>query len=232
MVGRQLVLYLGGDIITMDGGRPHYVEAVVEKDGKIIFVGTRDEAIKQYEHARIIDLKGNTMLPAFLDPHSHFMSAVMMVNQVNVAAPPVGTASNISQIIEKLKTYQEQKHVPEDGWVVGWGYDQDLLEEKRHVTRKDLDVAFPRRKVMLIHVSMHGAVLNSAALKWAGIDASTETPAGGVIARFPDSKEPAGLLMEMAYIPVFAKLPQPGEAEMLGLMKPAQMIRQQRLHAG
>jgi len=218
------VLYYNGDIITMDGDTPQYAEAVVEKDGKIAFVGSKSEAQKKFANARMIDLKGNTMLPGFLDPHSHFMSAIRMVNQVNVAAPPVGTATNIPQIIEKLKAFVEEKHIPEDGWVLGWGYDQDLLDEKRHITKVDLDKAFPKRKVLIIHVSMHGAVLNSQALKWAGVDANTKTPDGGVIARMPNSNEPAGLLMETAYIPVFAKLPQPSEAEMLDLMKPAQMM--------
>ena len=218
------VLYYGGDIITMNGDTPQYAEAVVEKDGKIAFVGSKAEAQKKFSKARMIDLKGNTMLPGFLDPHSHFMSALRMVNQVNVAAPPVGTAKNIPQIIEKLKAFQEEKHIPEDGWILGWGYDQDLLDEKRHITKVDLDKAFPKRKVLIIHVSMHGAVLNSQALKWAGIDASTKTPDGGVIARMPNSNEPAGLMMETAYIPIFAKLPQASESEMLDLMKPAQMM--------
>ena len=221
---KPAVLYYGGDILTMDGDTPQYAEAVVEKDGKIAFVGSKAEAQKKFANARMIDLKGNTMLPGFLDPHSHFMSAIRMVNQVNVAAPPVGTATNIPQIIEKLKAFVEEKHIPEDGWVIGWGYDQDLLDEKRHITKVDLDKAFPKRKVLIIHVSMHGAVLNSQALKWAGVDANTKTPDGGVIARMPNSNEPAGLLMETAYIPVFAKLPQPSEAEMLDLMKPAQMM--------
>ncbi len=219
------VIYHGGDILTMDGPQPSYAEAVVTQGEKIVFVGRKDAAMGKYgSNARLIDLKGNTMLPGFLDPHSHFMSALRMVNQVNVAAPPMGTATSIPQIIEKLKGYQEEKHVPEDGWIIGWGYDQDLIEEKRHITKKDLDAAFPKRKVMLIHISMHGAVLNSQALKWAGIDENTQTPAGGVIARMPGSNEPAGLLMEMAYVPVFAKLPQPSEPEMLDLTKPAQMM--------
>ncbi|PHS32931.1 MAG: amidohydrolase [Sulfurovum sp.] len=218
------VLYYNGDIITMDGDTPQYAEAVVEKDGKISFVGSKEDAQNKFANARMIDLKGNTMLPGFLDPHSHFMSAIRMVNQVNVAAPPVGTATNIPQIIEKLKAFSEEKHIPEDGWILGWGYDQDLLDEKRHITKVDLDKAFPKRKVLIIHVSMHGAVLNSKALKWAGVDTNTKTPDGGVIARMPNSTEPAGLMMETAYIPIFAKLPQPSETEMLDLMKPAQMM--------
>ncbi len=88
---QPVVVYYNGDIITMDGDTPQYVEAVAQKDGKIDFIGTKADALKKYgKHVRLIDLKGNTMLPGFLDPHSHFMSAVRMVNQVNVAAPPPG----------------------------------------------------------------------------------------------------------------------------------------------
>jgi predicted amidohydrolase YtcJ len=71
---------------------------------------------------------------------------------------------------------------------------------------------------------MHGAVLNSKALEWAEIDENTRTPEGGVIARLPGGNKPAGLLMEMAYMPVFGKLPQPAEDEMMNLMESAQMM--------
>jgi predicted amidohydrolase YtcJ len=226
----QLTIYFGGDILTMDGNKPEYAGAVVEHEGIIVYVGDKADAMAKYQaqadatELRKVDLKGKTMLPGFLDPHGHFMSAILMVKQVNVAAPPVGTATNIAQIIDKLKTYQQENNIADDEWLVGWGYDQDLIDEKRHVTKKDLDAAFPNHKVMLIHVSMHGAVLNSQALTWAGVDENSETPAGGVIARFPGTNDPAGLLMEMAYIPVMEKLPEPDEAEMLELMEPAQMM--------
>ena len=75
-----------------------------------------------------------------------------------------------------------------------------------------------------MHVSLHGGVLNSQGLKWAGVSRETLTPPGGIIARGPDGKEPEGLLMETAFLPVFAKLPQPSEAEMLELLKPGQMM--------
>ncbi len=218
-------LYFGGDIITMDGDEPAYVEAVIERDGKIIYVGDKAGAVNNFAGKTIeVNLEGKTMLPGFLDPHGHFMSALMMVNQVNVASPPVGTVKNIPQMIEKLKAYQKEKNIPKGGWIVGWGYDQDLLDEQRHITKKDLDAAFPDNKVLIVHVSMHGAVLNSKALEWANIDKNTRTPAGGIIARMPGSTEPAGLLMEMAYLPVMEKLPQPDDEEMLELMKPAQMM--------
>jgi len=224
----QQTLYFGGDIITMEGATPAYVEAVLERDGKIFFAGDKANAsvyLSDKDFAgqtNEVDLAGNTMLPGFIDPHGHFMSSLMMVNQVNVAAPPVGNATSIEQIIDKLRAYQQENNVNDGGWLVGWGYDQDLIKEMRHITKVDLDAAFPQHKVLIIHVSMHGAVLNSKALEWANIDANTPTPAGGIIARMPGTNEPAGLIMEMAYIPVYEKLPQPDEAQMLALMGQAQ----------
>ncbi len=218
-------LYFGGDILTMAGDRPAYAEAVLTDNGQITFVGNKQDALAACATTpTLVDLLGKTMLPGFLDPHSHFMSAVMMVNQVNVAAPPMGDAQDIPTILDKLAAFKAERQIADDDWLVGWGYDQDLLKERRHLTKQDIDARFPTNKVLIIHVSMHGAVLNSPALAWAGIDASTETPTGGIIARLPGSNEPAGLLMEMAYLPVFGKLPQPGDAELIDQMQAAQQI--------
>lgn len=217
-------LFFNGDILTMDGPDPVYAEAVVEQDGKISFVGAKTEAIESYPDASLHDLGGQTMLPGFLDPHGHFMFALNMVNQVNVANPPVGPVTDFPSTIAVLEAFKKERNIESGEWIVGWGYDQEGLAEGRHMTKTDLDTAFPDNKVMIIHVSGHGGVLNSAALEWAGIDESTETPAGGIIARLDGSNEPAGLLMETAYIPVFENLPQPSEAELLELMDEAQMM--------
>ena len=221
----QQTLYYGGDILTMEGDKPAYVEAVIVRDGKIIYTGDKASAVNNFAGETIkVDLKGKTMLPGFIDPHGHFMSAVLMVTQVNVASPPMGTVTDIASMIKKLQAFKTEKGIKDGEWIVGWGYDQDLLAEKRHITKLDLDKAFPNNKVLIIHISMHGGVLNSKALEWAGLDENSETPEGGIIARLPGSNEPAGLVMEMAYMPVFDKLPQPSEDEMMELMKSAQML--------
>ena len=218
-------IYLNGDILTMKGDRPNYAQAVAVKDGKIVFVGAKQQALKlKGDNTQIKDLQGKAMLPGFIDPHGHFMFALNMVNQVNVANPPVGPATDIPSTIAAIQAYQEKAKIPEGEWIVGWGYDAEGLKEGRQITKLDLDPAFPKHKVMLIHVSGHGAVLNSKALEFAGINANTATPAGGIIDRLPNSNEPAGLLMETAYLPVFEKLPQSSEAELLALMKPAQLM--------
>ncbi|MCK5777021.1 MAG: amidohydrolase family protein, partial [Bacteroidales bacterium] len=220
----QQTIYYGGDIITMEGDNPQYVEAVIEREGKIIYAGPKASAVNNFAGKTIeIDLKGKTMLPGFVDPHGHFMSAVLMVTQVNCASPPMGDVTDIPSVIKKLQEFKDSNSIKDGEWIVGWGYDQDLLAEKRHITKMDLDKAFPNNKVLIIHISMHGGVLNSKALEWAELDETSETPEGGVIARIPGTNEPAGLLMEMAYMPVFDKLPQPSEDEMMELMEAAQM---------
>lgn len=221
----QQTLYYGGDILTMTDDKPAYVEAVLVRNGKIIYTGDKASADYKFAGETIeVDLKAKTMLPGFIDPHGHFMSAVLMITQVNVASPPMGTVSDIASMIKKLQDFKAEKAIKDGEWIVGWGYDQDLLAEKRHITKVDLDQAFPNNKVLIIHISMHGAVLNSKALQWAGLDEHSETPKGGVIARLPANNEPAGLVMEMAYMPVFDKLPQPSEEEMMELMEAAQMM--------
>lgn len=219
------VIFHGGTILTMDGDSPSYAEAVAVKNGMIQFVGPTSSALKfRGGTTQVRDLGGKILLPGFIDAHSHFLFALNMVNQVNVANPPVGPAKDIPSTVSALKAYQAKAKVRPGGWIVGWGYDAEGLAEGRHITKDDLDPHFPDHKVMLIHVSGHGAVLNSKALAFAGIDANTKTPSGGVINRLPGGSEPAGLLMETAYLPVMERMPQPSQTEMLERMKPAQMM--------
>ncbi|MEO1856754.1 MAG: amidohydrolase [Rubritalea sp.] len=218
-------IYHNGSILTMDGEKASYVEAVAVKDGKILFAGLKEKAFAlKKDSTKLRDLEGKAMLPGFIDPHGHFMFALSMVNQANVSLPPVGPVTDIPSMVKQLEDHRNSKSIPEGEWIVGYGYDPNGLKEKRDATKADLDKAFPNHRVMVIHVSGHGAVLNSKALEWAKISSTTQTPPGGVIARMADGNEPAGLLMETAYLPVLENLPQPSERELLELMGPAQML--------
>ena len=92
------------------------------------------------------------------------------------------------------------------------------------MTAADLDAAFPDNPVFVQHVSLHGAVCNSAALARFKVTKETPTPAGGVIVRKPGTTEPEGLLMEAAWMPIFMNLPKPGEDELLKRFKEGQQI--------
>ncbi|GMG87163.1 amidohydrolase [Biformimicrobium ophioploci] len=219
------VIFFGGEILTMEGERPQYVNAVAIAEGRILFAGDRKGALAlRGEGTQMRNLRGRAMLPGFIDAHSHFMFALAMVNQVNIASPPVGKATDIASVISALKAFKAERGLADEDWIVGWGYDPDGLKEKRHITIEDLDPYFPDNKVMLIHVSGHGAVLNSRALEWAGIGENTAAPEGGVIARMPGGTRPAGLVMETAYLPILAKQPKPSEQELLELMDEAQAV--------
>lgn len=192
-------MYYGGEIITMVGNEPQYVEALVVRDGKIIFTGNEEDAMKAAGRGHVmVDLKGKTMVPGFIDSHSHFANAITIMGQANVSSPPVGGCTNIAGIVAELQKCKTENNIKDGEWVIGWGYDESQLNEKRHPTKADLDKAFPNNPVYIQHVSGHMGVANSLALDDGKIDAKTPDPAGGMILRLPGSKEPSGVLQEMA----------------------------------
>jgi predicted amidohydrolase YtcJ len=204
------VIYFGGDIVTVNDQQPT-VEALAVKDGKILAVGTRADLQKNYlgPQSRSVDLKGHALLPGFLDPHSHYIAAVPLATQVNVFAPPAGPGADPASIIVALKKFRDEHQVPRGAVIQAYGYDDSAMPAGKALTRYDLDKDFPDNPVVVGHVSMHGAVLNSAAMKKYGISAATRTVPGGVIVRKPGSQEPLGLVMETAFIPVLHQLPRP-----------------------
>lgn len=194
-------LYFNGNIITMDTDEPMYAEAIVEQDGKIAFVGTLKKAEKQFSNLNRIDLKGKTLLPGFIDPHSHFGMVSNTMGQVDLNPKPVGTVKNIDDILAELKKYKEEKNIPDGEWIFGWGYDDGELAEKRHPTKKDIDKVLPNNPVYLQHTSGHMGVANSLALKELKVNAETKNPEGGNIQRFPNTQDPTGLVQETAMYP-------------------------------
>jgi len=218
-------IYYGGDIITMEGDSATYAEAIAIKEGKIIFVGSKAEAEKMKSDSTTMnDLKGKTMLPGFLDAHSHYFNSLLVANQCKLYAPPSGTAKDVESIIAALKTYAEERKIPKGEMIIGYGYDDNVMPDGRLLNRDDLDKAFPDNPVRIDHVSMHGGVLNSLALKYYGIDANTKTPPGGVIVRKPGTNEPFGLIMETAFLPVFEKSEPMSPQQEIEFTKAGQML--------
>ena len=218
-------IYSGGDIVTVNDAQPS-AEAVAVKDGKILAVGTRAEVEKAHKGAvtKAVDLAGKTLLPAFIDPHSHYFSAISVANQVNIFAPPAGPAKDIPAIVAELKKFRDEKKIAKGVLIQAYGYDENTMPNGVGLTRDALDADFPDNPVLVGHVSMHGAVLNSAAMKLYGISAATKTPPGGVILRKKGSNEPSGLLMETAFLPIFSKLPKPTPEQEIAWSRAGQML--------
>ncbi|WP_409416720.1 amidohydrolase [Flavobacterium sp. PS2] len=219
------LIYFGGDIITMEGDQAQYVEAIAVKSGKILFVGSKAEAEKlKGSNTEMRDLKGKTLLPGFIDPHSHFLSSLAMNSQANCQPAPAGEANSVEGIIKALKKLKVDKKIPDGETIIGYGYDDNAMPNGRLLNRDDLDNAFPNNPVMVIHVSMHGVVLNSKSMAIYNINDKTPTVPGGIIVRKPGTNEPYGLIMEMSYLPIFAAMPKPSIETQLSQLKEGQMF--------
>ena len=202
-------MYFNGDILTMEGDSAQYVEALVVKEGKILYAGSKVEAMKQAgEGHTMVDLQGKTMLPGFIDGHSHLTNYADATLQADLNPPPIGKVQSIPDILATMKALKEKMGNSDTMLLVGFGYDPDQLKEKRHPTAAEIDALFPTNPVILKHASSHMLVANTAALKLVGISAATKDPSGGTILRKKGTQEPEGLVQEMAqapFIPVLAK---------------------------
>jgi predicted amidohydrolase YtcJ len=225
MTGDADTIFMNGDIVTIDNAQPT-AEAVAVKDGRIVAVGPRDTVVQQHRgwDTHVVDLDGKTLLPGFIDPHSHYINALTVASQVNVFAPPAGPGADVDAIVAELKNFRDTRNIPEGQLIMGYGYDETVMPGGRTLHREDLDRDFPNTPVMVGHVSLHGAVLNSAAMRKYGISADTVTPPGGVIVRKEGSTEPDGLVMETAFLPIFAALPKPTREQEAEWSIAAQML--------
>jgi len=215
----KTTVYLNGDVVTMNTQQPE-AEAVAVRNGKILAVGRADPVLSAAgNNAHIIDLKGRTLLPGFIDAHGHFGMSAMYMAFENIAAPPVGPVNNMADIQKILN--DKKATTPASEWILGRGYDEAYLAEGRHPNRADLDQVSTEHPIALVHVSAHFITCNSKCLELAGINASTQAPAGGVIRRIAGSNEPNGVLEEKALSKLLPFLPHDSE-QYLGLIEQAQ----------
>jgi predicted amidohydrolase YtcJ len=199
-------VYFGGDIITMEGDRATYAEAIAIKDGKIIFVGSKAEAEKMKgDSTAMNDLKGKTLFPGFIDGHAHFGGFPLQAIGAKILPPPDAGVSNIPSLQKTLKEWATPENIALTGWIFGAGYDESVMDEKRHPTKQELDQVSTQYPIIIIHISGHFCVMNSKGLEMMGITAKSKNPAGGVIRRMPGSNEPNGVLEELAAIPLYGK---------------------------
>lgn len=188
----DLVL-MNGRVVTLDP-EARIVQAVAVRDGRIIAVGA-DTDIEPLAGAdtRHIDLAGRTVTPGLLDAHNHFAAgALNELLLVGVSFPAVRRVADAVRLVG-----ERAAATPEGQWVVGRGWDEGKLAERRYLRAADFDSVTRGRPMWLTHTTGHYGVANSAALALAGIDRGTADPAGGSIERAPDGA-PTGVLKESA----------------------------------
>ena len=194
-------IYVGGDIVTINDAQPN-AEALAVKDGRILAVGGRSdiEDLHRGPDTKIVDLGGKDAAPEFhRRPLAlHQLAAGRQSGQGLCAA--VRPRQGRGCIIATIKSFAAQHNIPKGEMIMAYGYDDTVMPGGRLLNRDDLDAAFPDNPVRVDHVSMHGAVMNSLALKKYGYSADTVTPPGGVIVRKEGTNEPYGLIMESAFL--------------------------------
>ena len=158
----ETTLYFGGPIVTLE--EPQYAQALVERGGRIAYVGDREEAERLAgPGARRVDLEGRALLPAFVDPHSHLLACAYARLQV-----PLGECAGWGEIADRLSRHVQERDIPPGAWVKGTGYDQNALAEGAAPDRFCLDRACPNNPVVIQHASGHAGVFNTLALERLG----------------------------------------------------------------
>ena len=153
-------VYYNGDILTMEGDGPKYVEAVLVKDDKIAFVGGVQDALAQAgTNANMHDLKGHTLLPGFIDTWGHFALIAQDTFGVNVAYFSKNPPKTKQELIDKLR----KEGNPFNGWIIGTGYSEALLSDGA-ITLAELDKAFPKTPVLIENISTLTGIVNSCLL--------------------------------------------------------------------
>ncbi len=191
-------IYGGGTIRTMSERQT--TEAVLVDDARISAVGKYSELLRLAPDAEKIDLQGRTMLPAFIDAHSHLSSYAMSFLQV-----PLDECRTFAEIAGRIENFVKTNRVKPGEWIVAKGYDHNSLKEKRHPDLAFLDEIAPENPLVLQHASGHVGVFNSPALKELGITENTPSPAGGHIGLA--NGKLTGYLEENAFISSVKKLP-------------------------
>jgi predicted amidohydrolase YtcJ len=195
-----LQVWTNGQILTMDAEGRQATALVIEED-RIVAVGSEEDVQPWRSRADVeLDLAGRTVVPGFIEAHGHFPGAGLAAVAADLNSPPIGAVRSISQALEALEKLDAIR--PGDGWLLGFGYDDTMLEENRHLTRADLDGVSSTRPILAMHISAHMAVVNSVALERFGITTETPDPPGGEIRKDPKTGEPTGLLLETAARPV------------------------------
>ena len=205
-------IFFGGDVVTVDHN-DRIVDAVAVADGRIAAVGRRDDVmVLRGPGTTMTDLGGRALLPGFIDAHGHLALTAQKLASANLSPPPIGRVTCIGDLQRELRENVERRGLEAGEWVMGMGYDDTDMGERRHPDRDDLDAVSREHPVVALHVSAHLLAVNTRALELAGISAATADPEGGHIRRL-ENGEPSGVLEETAMNAVFARLPQPSVQE-------------------
>ncbi|MGV0954218.1 MAG: amidohydrolase [Fluviibacter sp.] len=198
-------IFYGGHVVTVNDKEPQ-VTALAIKDGNIIAVGNQAGILQDYvgDHTQLVDLKGRTLMPGFVEPHLHIsltaMTENVALNLSNFSLP----YDTIDTILDKLKV--QKSKVAEDAWIIGFGVDPSRTTPLMAELNADLlDTVSTTNPIFIVNQSGHIAYVNHKAMALAGINENTPNPGnGGVYVRDAQGKH-NGVLIEPPSYYAFAK---------------------------
>lgn len=210
----EYTVFTGCKIHTLSTACPE-AEAICVAQGRIVCLGSREDVLAFAAQGRYecIDLGGGALYPGFIDTHSHLSLYAAWIHCTHCGTQ----LGSVQAVIEAL---QEQASRDQNAtWILGYGYDDTGISDKRHLNRHDLDAVCADRPVVVQHISAHFCYVNSLGLRMLGIDANTRI-AGGTVHLGADG-QPDGLLAENAAFTAMAALPAPTLAEQCANMQEA-----------
>jgi len=197
-------IFLHGDIYTGTAGKR--AQAMAVRGERIVAVGSDAEIQKlKGKHTQVVDLGGHFVMPGFNDAHVHLANAGFEKLYVNLTG-----VHSLAEMQDRI--VDAAKRTPAGDWLTGRGWDHTLWPGEKLPTRQDLDPVTGDHPAIFTRVDGHIAVANSAALKFAGITASTPDPAGGRIDHDAHG-EPTGILRETVKDDLLARIPPPSLAQ-------------------
>lgn len=190
-----------GAVITLDG-ESRIVQALAVTDGVISALGSSDAMLALAgENTRRVDLDNRTVVPGFVDSHSHATFIGLQAMSANLLPAPDGDGNSVGVLQDILRRYlaTDPRLLRDTGWLIGFGYDDSQLAGQRHPTRQDLDAVSTEHPILIVHQSGHLGVANSLGLQRAGIGSDTPDPEGGLFRREEGGRQPSGVAEEYAY---------------------------------
>ncbi|MGB4704750.1 MAG: amidohydrolase [Candidatus Saccharicenans sp.] len=201
----ELIL-INGKIWTGSSSSPE-VEALAIVQNRIIKAGRNDEIKKLAgPGTRIIDLGGRRVLPGFIDGHTHFLNGGLALRSVKLR-----DCRSREEFVSRIEA--RAKDLPPGSWILNGDWDHEQFSPPVLPSRDWIDPVTPEHPVCVNRFDGHMVLVNSLALKLAGIDRKTPSPPGGEIVRDPATGEPTGILKDAAADLVYRVIPEPSLAE-------------------